>query len=72
MSTTSQFGLVTDTAILATGVEVMLMGWSLAFYDLLYCIVLYLIGASSQDKRHAIVTNIALLFGWLSVAVYLR
>ena len=50
------FGLVKDKVILATGVGVMLMGWSVAFYALLQV----LIGASGQEKRHAIVTSIAL------------
>jgi len=61
------FGLVKDKVILTTGVVAMLMGWSVAFYALLQV----LIGASGQEKRHAIVTSIALLFGWLGVAAYL-
>ena len=61
------FGLATDTAILAAGVVIMLVGWSVAIYTLLHV----LIGASGQEKRHAIVTSIALLFGWLGVTAYL-
>lgn len=61
------FGLATDTAILAAGVVTMLAGWSVAIYALLHV----LIGASGQEKRHAIVTSIALLFGWMGVAAYL-
>lgn len=61
------FGLATHTAILAAGVVIMLAGWSVAIYALLHV----LICASGQEKRHAIVTGIALLFGWLGVAAYL-
>ena len=61
------FGLITDKAILVIGVVLMLVGWSVAFYALLQV----LIGAAGQEKRHAIVTSIALLLGWLGVAAYL-
>ncbi|GJL73460.1 MAG: hypothetical protein NMNS01_26590 [Nitrosomonas sp.] len=60
-------GLATHTAILAAGVVIMLAGWSVAIYALLHV----LFGASGQEKRHAIVTGVALLFGWLGVAAYL-
>ena len=61
------WGLVAGKPIVATGVAVMLMGWSVAVYAMLRV----LLGASGQDKRHAIVTSTAILFGWLGVATYL-
>lgn len=61
------FGLTTHIAILAAGVVTMLVGWGVAIYALLHV----LLGASGQDKRHATVTSIALLFGWLGAAAYL-
>ena len=60
-------GLITGKSILATAVAVMLAGWSVAFYALLRV----LIDASGQDKRHAKVASIALLFGWTGLAAYL-
>jgi uncharacterized protein involved in response to NO len=60
-------GLCIDKTIITAGVAIMLTGWSIAV------VVLFriLLSASSQDKRHAMVTSVALLMGWLGVAAYL-
>ena len=42
----------------------MLAGWSIAIYVLLKVLVT----TAPQDKRHAKVTSIALVMGWLGVA----
>jgi uncharacterized protein involved in response to NO len=60
-------GLLTHKAIIVTGVELMLAGWGIAVYVLFRI----LLTAPAQDKRHARVTSIALLMGWLGAAAYL-
>ncbi len=60
-------GMFTSKSIVITGVAIMLTGWSVACYILLRVMM----GASSTDKRHAMVTSAALLMGWLGVACYL-
>lgn len=60
-------GLLTHKAISIAGVELMLAGWSVAVYVLFRI----LLTAPTQDKRHARVTSVALLMGWLGVAAYL-
>ncbi len=60
-------GMLSDKAVVIMGVAVMLAGWSVACYILLRV----MIGASSSDKRHAMVTSTALLMGWLGLACYL-
>lgn len=61
-------GLLTHKAISIAGVESMLIGWGIAIYVLFRIL---LTTPPDQDKRHAIVTSIALLMGWLGVAAYL-
>ncbi|MER0202578.1 MAG: NnrS family protein [Nitrosomonas sp.] len=60
-------GLLTHKVISITGVELMLAGWSIAVYVLFRI----LLTTPAQDKRHARVTSVALLMGWLGVAAYL-
>ncbi|MBS0422989.1 MAG: NnrS family protein [Proteobacteria bacterium] len=60
-------GLLTHKAISITGVELMLSGWGIALYVLLRI----LLTASAEDKRHARVTSVALVMGWLGVLAYL-
>ncbi len=60
-------GLLTHKVISITGVELMLTGWGIAVYVLLRI----LLAAPAQDKRHARVTSVALLMGWLGMAAYL-
>ena len=60
-------GLLTHKAISIAGVELMLAGWSVAVYVLFRI----LLTTPAQDKRHARVTSVALLMGWLGVAAYL-
>jgi len=60
-------GLLTHRAISIAGVELMLAGWSVAVYVLFRI----LWTTPAQDKRHARVTSVALLMGWLGVAAYL-
>lgn len=60
-------GLIAGKNVSVVGVAFMLAGWSIAVYVLLSI----LITAASQDKRHAKVTSVALLMGWLGVAAYL-
>ena len=59
-------GLCIDKTIATVGVAMMLAGWSVAV------VVLFriLISATGQDKRHAMVTSMALFMGWLGVAAY--
>ncbi len=59
-------GLCIDKTIVTVGVAMMLAGWSVAV------VVLFriLISATGQDKRHAMVTSMALFMGWLGVAAY--
>jgi uncharacterized protein involved in response to NO len=61
------FGLATALLIAAAGVAAMLAGWSVAVYALLRV----LFDAPRQDKRHPVVTSVALVFGWLGMAAYL-
>lgn len=60
-------GLLTHKAISIAGAEMMLIGWSIA----LYVLVRILWTTPTQDKRHAYVTTVALLMGWLGVVAYL-
>lgn len=60
-------GLLTHKAISITGVELMLSGWGIALYVLLRI----LLTAPAEDKRHARVTSVALVMGWLGMAAYL-
>ncbi|MBX3615646.1 NnrS family protein [Nitrosomonas sp.] len=60
-------GLLTHRIISIAGVELMLTGWSIAVYVLLRI----LLTAPAADKRHARVTSVALVMGWLGVAAYL-
>jgi uncharacterized protein involved in response to NO len=60
-------GLLTHKVISITGVELMLAGWSIAVYVLFRI----LLTTPVQDKRHARITSVALLMGWLGVAAYL-
>ncbi|SFP41217.1 uncharacterized protein involved in response to NO [Nitrosomonas cryotolerans] len=61
-------GLIAGRSFVVAGVAVMLAGWSVATYALLHV----LIHAQAQDKRHAVVTSLAFLLGWLGVAAYLN
>lgn len=61
-------GLVTHKVIVIIGIELMLGGWSIAVYVLFRIL---LTTPAAQDKRHARVTSVALLMGWLGVAAYL-
>ncbi|WP_297325486.1 NnrS family protein [Nitrosomonas sp.] len=60
-------GLMTHKVIIIMGVEIMLAGWGVAVYVLFRI----LLGTPAQDKRHARVTSVALLMGWLGMAAYL-
>lgn len=60
-------GLLTHKAVSIAGAELMLIGWSIA----LYVLVRILWIAPAQDKRHAQVTTVALLMGWLGIVAYL-
>jgi len=60
-------GLIAGKVVSIVGVALMLAGWSIAVYVLLSI----LITTPPQDKRHAKVTSVALLMGWLGVASYL-
>ncbi|MEK6736708.1 MAG: NnrS family protein [Pseudomonadota bacterium] len=60
-------GMLADKTIVMAGVATMLAGWGVAAYALLRV----LLKASGQDRRHALVTSVALLMGWLGVAAYL-
>ncbi|HET9114420.1 MAG TPA: NnrS family protein [Burkholderiales bacterium] len=60
-------GLATGKPVAATGVVAILAGWAVALYSLLEV----LFGARYPDKRHPVVTSIALAFGWLGAASYL-
>ncbi|MHB0992439.1 MAG: NnrS family protein [Burkholderiales bacterium] len=60
-------GLATGKPVAATGVAAILAGWAVALYILLNV----LFNARHPDKRHPIVTSIALAFGWLGAASYL-
>lgn len=60
-------GLLTHKVVSIVGVELMLIGWGIAVYVLFRI----LLTTPAEDKRHARVTSIALLMGWLGVAAYL-
>jgi len=60
-------GLLTHKAISIAGVELMLTGWGIALYVLLRI----LLTAPAEDKRHARVTSVALVMGWLGMLAYL-
>lgn len=60
-------GILTHKSISILGTELILIGWSIAVYVLFRI----LLTTPTQDKRHARVTSVALLMGWLGVAAYL-
>jgi uncharacterized protein involved in response to NO len=60
-------GLAVGKPVLATGVAILLGGFSIAVYALLRV----LFRTENQDKRHATVASVALVFGWLGIAAYL-
>lgn len=60
-------GLAAGRPLLMGAVALMLAGWSVALYALLYV----LFTSAHPDKRHAIVTAVALAMGWLGMASYL-
>jgi len=60
-------GLLLSMALLMPGVALMLAGWAVAVYALLRVHV----RAVHPDKRHPMVTSLALVMGWLGMAGYL-
>lgn len=60
-------GLMIGKALLLAGAALLLAGWGIA----LFALVRVLITARHNDKRHPIVTTLALIMGWLGVASYL-
>lgn len=60
-------GLWAGQPLLITAVALMLAGWSVALYALIYVLVT----ARHPDKRHPIITTVALAMGWLGMASYL-
>ena len=58
-------GLVAGKALLIAGVLFMLAGWGIA----LLALTQVLIRAKHNDKRHPVVTTLALIMGWLGMAV---
>ena len=60
-------GLAMGKPVAVAGVATLLAGWGVALYALLRV----LFSAPHQDKRHPVVTSVALLFGWLGMAAYL-
>jgi uncharacterized protein involved in response to NO len=60
-------GLVAGKALLIAGVLFMLAGWGIA----LLALTQVLIRAKHNDKRHPVVTTLALIMGWLGMAAYL-
>jgi uncharacterized protein involved in response to NO len=59
-------GLLTNKAILLTGIILLLMGWGIAFYALLQVYW----QAPARDKHYESILNFALLAGWLGVLAY--
>ena len=56
-------GMIAGLSILAAGVMLMMAGWGIALYALLRIFI----NASHPDKRHPLVTTIALAMGWLGM-----
>ena len=59
-------GLFTGKPVLAAGVAIMAAGWGVA----LYALWRVLVTAPHPDKRHPIVTTVALAVGWLGLLAY--
>lgn len=60
-------GLATEKLIAATGVAILLGGFSIAVYALLRV----LLKAKDKDRRHSTAASAALISGWLGIAAYL-
>lgn len=60
-------GLVAGKAFLIAGTTLMLAGWGIALHALLRVLT----KARYDDKRHPIVTTLALIMGWLGILSYL-
>lgn len=60
-------GLYISKTLLVTGIAAMLTGWGIAIIALLRI----LLQTQAQDKRHARVASVALIFGWLGMVAYL-
>jgi uncharacterized protein involved in response to NO len=60
-------GLIAGKALLLAGTAFLLAGWGIALYALLRV----LFTARHNDKRHPVVTSLALIMGWLGVLSYL-
>ncbi len=60
-------GLVAGKALLIAGALFMLAGWGIALTALMQILV----RAKHNDKRHPVVTTLALIMGWLGMAAYL-
>jgi uncharacterized protein involved in response to NO len=60
-------GLIAGRPLLQAGTTLMLAGWGIALYALLRVLV----KARYDDKRHPIITSIALIMGWLGILSYL-
>lgn len=60
-------GLVAGKPLLLAGTTLILAGWGVALHALLRV----LLKARYDDKRHPVITTIALLMGWLGILSYL-
>ncbi|AKH37469.1 MULTISPECIES: NnrS family protein [Nitrosomonas] len=60
-------GLYISKTLLVAGIATMLTGWGIAIIALLRV----LLQTQAQDKRHARVASVALIFGWLGMVAYL-
>jgi uncharacterized protein involved in response to NO len=60
-------GLLAGKALLLAGTALVLTGWGIA----LYALIRVLLRAKHNDKRHPIVTTLALIMGWLGILSYL-
>ncbi len=60
-------GFLLDRLILASGISLLLIGWSGALYTLLHVYF----HAPAKDKQYETVLNLALLAGWFGVLAYL-
>ena len=60
-------GLYISKTLLVAGIVAMLTGWGIAIIALLRV----LLQTQAQDKRHARVASVALIFGWLGMVAYL-
>ncbi|SFI98112.1 NnrS family protein [Nitrosomonas sp. Nm34] len=60
-------GLYISKTLLVAGIAAMLTGWGSAIIALLRI----LLQTQAQDKRHARVASVALIFGWLGMVAYL-